>query len=286
MNNIPFSVNNITERNDSMKREKIRGYGSTQKSVTFKDNLKIFGLCIACIAVIGITFLISGAIRTGDGEKTQVSQKSSESTDTEDVEEVEYISATEKEADNSPKEEQKSENSSEAGQEKPREAEVRVSEVSETVNEDDIYGTESVVSADAGAVILSAPLSGKLLKGHSTAELVYSKTLEDWRIHNGIDIGAKKGATVCSAAKGTVEDVSEDIMYGYTVVVNHGNNIKTVYCNLTGTDMVKIGESVEKGEPIGQVGSSAICETLDESHLHFEVIVDGKQINPLNYFSL
>ena len=124
------------------------------------------------------------------------------------------------------------------------------------------------------------------MKGQSATELMYSKTLEDWRIHNGTDIAAKIGTTVCAASDGVIEEAKKDIMYGYTIIIDHGNNIKSIYCNLTGTAMVQKGKTVERGEPIGMVGDSAICETSDEAHLHFEITVDGNYVNPLTYFEI
>ena len=70
-----------------MKRERVRGYGNAKRPVTFKDNIIVFGLCIACAAVIGITFYISNINRSSD-EKTQVSRSNSENNLTEDYEDV------------------------------------------------------------------------------------------------------------------------------------------------------------------------------------------------------
>ncbi len=256
-----------TERKDFMKRERVRGYGNTKRPVTFKDNIIVFGLCIACVAVIGITFYISNINRSSD-EKTQVSRSNSENNLTEDYEDVtDPVIEDESEVYVPP-------------------ADTTVEDNSKAVNEDEIYGTEPVVSADTKAVTFSAPLKGKLMKGQSATELMYSKTLEDWRIHNGTDIAAKIGTTVCAASDGVIEEAKKDIMYGYTIIIDHGNNIKSIYCNLTGTAMVQKGKTVERGEPIGMVGDSAICETSDEAHLHFEITVDGNYVNPLTYFEI
>lgn len=262
-----------------MKPQKIRGYGNAKPSVSFKDSFKVLGLCLACVAVIGATVYLSGMNRQKGKEKTQISSTRYE--DSENIKETaDYENDDTAEiSDAAPVQSEEP---------KPAAAEVTSNEKTDVVavNEDDIYGTEPVVSADAKAVKLSAPLKGKLLKGQSNTELVYSKTLDDWRLHSGIDIGAKMGATVCASADGVVEDARKDIRFGYTIVISHGDNLKTVYCNLTGTDMVKVGMDVTKGDPIGMVGDSAICETSDEAHLHFEVILNGEYVNPLDYFSI
>lgn len=258
-----------------MKHERVRGYGTYKNSVSLKDTLIVLGLCFACIGVIAATLYVSGTRRENGGDEIQISTESKKTSAPENVD-------TEKSEDDKGAD-VKISNSAANVLEKPPEIQ---QEETAPVNEDEIYGTESVVQAASAAVNLAAPLRGTVLKGQSSTELMYSKTLEDWRLHNGIDIAADVGATVCSAADGVVEDAFKDVRFGYTIVISHGENLKTVYSNLTGTKMVKIGKDIAKGDPIGMVGESAICESLDESHLHFEVILDGEYVNPLDYFSL
>ena len=128
------------------------------------------------------------------------------------------------------------------------------------------------------------PVDGEIIKPHSETELSYSKTMEDWRLHRGIDISASIGTTVKAAASGEVSECYTDTAYGVTVVIDHGNGLFSKYCNLASDKMVEIGQTVEKGTAIGVVGDTAEFEVADKAHLHFEVIKDGNGVDPEEYF--
>ncbi|MGI5854030.1 MAG: M23 family metallopeptidase [Bacillota bacterium] len=67
--------------------------------------------------------------------------------------------------------------------------------------------------------------------------------------------------------------------YGLSIVVDHGGGLKTRYAHLSKI-YVKVGQKVKTGEKIGAVGSTG---NSTGPHLHFEVIKNGKTVNPLNY---
>jgi len=99
----------------------------------------------------------------------------------------------------------------------------------------------------------------------------------DMRQHNGIDIGARHGATVVAADSGTVITSTYNSSYGNYIVISHGNGITTLYAHLSSRS-VSSGSSVSKGQQIGLVGSTGISTG---PHLHFEVSVNGTRVNPL-----
>ena len=134
---------------------------------------------------------------------------------------------------------------------------------------------------------LSSPTAGEMVKGHSHDTPVFSDTLEEWRVHTGIDISAEDGAPVVAAADGMVSAIYDDPMLGRTVEITHTQNIKTVYSNLTVEDaaFISVGDYVERGDRIGTVGDTSISELADESHLHFEVKLADQAVNPLDYMS-
>ena len=72
-----------------------------------------------------------------------------------------------------------------------------------------------------------------MLKGHSGKGLVYSKTLDQYMVHKGIDIGGRLDAQVKAVADGTGTKVFTDDTMGITIVIDHGNDISTVYSNLS-----------------------------------------------------
>lgn len=124
------------------------------------------------------------------------------------------------------------------------------------------------------------PVEGETIKEYSMDKVIYSKTLDMWKTHDGIDIGASIGAEVKACEKGTVERVYQDTLYGYSVLINHQNGIKTIYRNLDNEILVKEKDEVNKGDIIGRVGRTANSECKDDSHLHFEVVQNSQIVNP------
>ncbi len=109
---------------------------------------------------------------------------------------------------------------------------------------------------------------------------VYSRTLEDWRSHNGIDIAASEGEKVVCSAAGIVEDVYFDTFLGYTISISHTGGTKTLYANLSGDVTVAPGQTVSEGELIGYAGSTASSESEEDAHIHFEITRDNKYLDP------
>lgn len=130
-------------------------------------------------------------------------------------------------------------------------------------------------------MVLVPPLTGKVINGFSNDELVKNKTMNDWRVHNGVDIVAPQGAQVKAIADGEVVRVYFDSMMGQCVEIEHQNNLSSVYCGLNKNVNVKEGEIVEAGKIIGAVGDTAIGETALGPHLHLEMFENGSKIDPL-----
>lgn len=104
--------------------------------------------------------------------------------------------------------------------------------------------------------------------------------------HKGLDITTSRasGHVIVAAASGTVEIAgSTGNSYGLQVLINHGNGIKTRYAHcLSGSIVVRPGQYVSAGQKIAKIGSTG---NSTGPHLHFEVIVNGRFVNPLNYVS-
>lgn len=128
-----------------------------------------------------------------------------------------------------------------------------------------------------------SPVSGEIIKDYAEDTLVYSKTLDEWGTHFGIDIKASKTTIVKASEKGVIEKINTDPRYGNSITINHGNGFKTVYSSLLVSDFFEVGEEVEKGDSIGTVGDSASFEIADDAHLHFEMYKDGVNVNPTLY---
>ncbi len=129
--------------------------------------------------------------------------------------------------------------------------------------------------------ILSATPAIRPVKGMLTSGFGYRISpftgLRDF--HEGMDIAAKTGTPVKVSADGTVTFAGEKGFLGNTVIVDHGRGIVTRYGHLSKI-LKKPGDSVKRGDIIGEVGSTG---RSTGSHLHYEVLVKGVPVNPLNY---
>ena len=97
--------------------------------------------------------------------------------------------------------------------------------------------------------------------------------------HTGVDISASYGTPIRAAASGRVIFAGWYGGYGNMIIIDHGGNISTVYGHLSRI-AVRSGEEVSEGDIIGYVGSTGLSTG---PHLHFEVRVNGKPVDPMNW---
>ena len=124
------------------------------------------------------------------------------------------------------------------------------------------------------------PVEGEISAVYSIDNLQYSNTLQEWITHRGIDIKADKTTVVKASKSGTIKYIKEDPRYGLSITIEHSDGFQTVYSSLLSTEFVKEGDKVEQGQSIGTVGNSAVFESAEGSHLHFEILKDGEYVNP------
>lgn len=106
----------------------------------------------------------------------------------------------------------------------------------------------------------------------------FYKTME---MHNGIDLLAALGTEVIASANGVVTDISRsDRGRGNQIVIEHWGGYKTVYSHL-GDILVRKSQQVKQGSVIARVGNSGLSFA---PHLHYEVHLDGKPVEPVNFF--
>lgn len=138
------------------------------------------------------------------------------------------------------------------------------------------------VAPKATSSLLFAPVQGSVLLPYAEDTLVYSKTLDQWMSHIGLDIEAETGTPVLSVASGTVERVENDPLMGYRIVVKHDkDDMTSVYANLNQLPDLLAGTKVKAGDELGSVGSSAIVESAEPPHLHFELYIGSKPVDPV-----
>lgn len=141
-------------------------------------------------------------------------------------------------------------------------------------------------NVNSGLPAFSLPVSGTLTNKHDPELQVFSPTMQDYRVHLGVDIQTAENAPVYAAADGTVSKIWVDTLMGYCVAVKHSGNCVTVYKNLSATlpEGIAEGVAVRSGQLIATVGNSAMVEVADEPHLHFEMTVSDLAVDPLEYF--
>ncbi len=99
------------------------------------------------------------------------------------------------------------------------------------------------------------------------------------RPHPGLDISALAGTPILASAAGTVTYAGTKAGYGKTVEIDHGFGYKTRYAH-AGSIEVKRGQRVRRGDLLGEVGKTGLATA---PHLHYEVLIDGRQVNPRKY---
>lgn len=144
---------------------------------------------------------------------------------------------------------------------------------------------EKPISSKMAKVTMLKPVQGDaIICDYAQDELIYSSTLKEWRTHPGIDIECPLGSEVRAVTDGLVQSIEEDPLMGITITIDHGEGLLTKYANLSTKDMVQVGQKVAGGQVISGVGRTAAAEILDPPHLHFEVMVDGKHVDPNKFF--
>lgn len=159
-----------------------------------------------------------------------------------------------------------------------------INEVQEKINEPDetidpIEVIETLAKPNKNDKFLF-PTSGEIGMDFSNDKLIFSSTLEEWIVHNGIDIINDKGTPVYATKDGKIEKMYEDIKYGYTITISHDNGYITKYSGIAKNDSLKLGDSVKKGDLISKISEAHGFEMDEGSHLHFEVLKDGAYIKP------
>ncbi|MBQ8343333.1 MAG: M23 family metallopeptidase [Clostridia bacterium] len=114
-----------------------------------------------------------------------------------------------------------------------------------------------------------------------------SQTLGWYYVHEGVDFTAAAGTEVLAADDGVVESVyKDDLLLGTEIVISHGDGLKTLYRFVTETDGLTVGKTVKKGDVIATVAEPTGNEYKDGAHLHFEVLENGKSVDPTKYLTL
>ncbi len=109
----------------------------------------------------------------------------------------------------------------------------------------------------------------------------YNQTLDCYYHHEGVDFQTEAGTPVLAVKSGVVESIySGDVLKGTEIVLDHGNGLKTVYRFVNAVEGIAVGDKVEQGDMIAVVAEATGDEYKDGAHLHFEILENGKTVDP------
>lgn len=203
-----------------------------------------------------------------------------------DENELDELAMTEEETEDMTQEEtedmtQEDSNSSENNEE--NKGKILVEEPTPELADND--NSETVEASSNEGLVMSWPAQGQLGMGYAVETLTYSKTLEHFTTHHGIDIIAEKNTPVKAVLAGEIVEILTDSRLGITISINHENGLITRYSNLCTDAMVNVGDKVTQGQTISGVGTSSIFESAEDPHLHFEVLLNGTSVDPMKYLA-
>lgn len=125
------------------------------------------------------------------------------------------------------------------------------------------------------------PLYNKdMIRLHTTFGNRFHPLLRIWRDHRGLDMTAPKGAPVFATGDGVVSRADYSETYGLVIYIDHGYGYETRYAHLLKYEL-KLGQEVKRGQLVGYVGTTGQSEAY---HLHYEVLHNGTQVNPIYFF--
>jgi len=124
------------------------------------------------------------------------------------------------------------------------------------------------------------PLEGDF-KVHSGFGKRFHPIFKKRQFHSGIDFRAPIGTPILATANGEVLEAGKKGNHGIRILLQHDDEFKTMYSHLSELK-VKVGDEIKIGDIIGLVGSTGASTG---PHLHYEVIKDGKKVNPEEYFN-
>lgn len=162
-------------------------------------------------------------------------------------------------------------------------------ETEKTVKPEDTKPEETPVEPPAPVKpTFMSPVSGIVIKGYSDTVPVFSETMNDYRVHGGVDIAGEEGEAVLSAADGKIGAIWNDPLMGTCLTVVHDAGFVTTYKGLNEIlpEGIAQGVEVKAGQPVGAIGDTALIEVAEEPHIHFEMTEGGVAVNPLDHVAI
>lgn len=249
----------------------------------------MIALCLCLLSLSGIFGMYRYRNSQNHLPETPVKQEAAEQEPTEEPEkEAASSKGTIAKAGTEEKEKDEAKIETEEDINKIGEAELAQTELAQT--EEAVPEEQPKKQADAPASLLSFadnsklmwPVDGNVILNYSMDKSIYFETLNQYKYHPAIVIGAEEGTEVWCAARGEVSDIRVDEETGTTLTMALGSGYEAVYGQLKEL-AVKEGDMVDAGALIGYVSEPTKYYTVEGSNLYFQLLKDGNPVDPMSY---
>jgi len=142
--------------------------------------------------------------------------------------------------------------------------------------------TEKIIVVKTEDYVL--PAGKEIVKDYSNFVAVKSETMDDWRVHNGVDFKAEVGDEIKAIRSGAVLAIYNSSLWGTIIEIDHGAGVTGRYCGLDEKCNVTVNDVVEQGQVIGKIGEIPV-EKAEGPHLHLEIMQDGRITDPVELFT-
>lgn len=146
--------------------------------------------------------------------------------------------------------------------------------------------TSEVISSEAISFsandVLDWPIEGNVILNYSMEQSIYFATLDQYKYNPAIIISGNVGDEVRAAATGRVTSIKVDTQTGVTVTMDLGNGYEMI-CGQLENLRVREGDTVQKGSVIGVVAEPSKYYVVEGPNVYFQMLKDGKPVNPLEY---
>lgn len=126
------------------------------------------------------------------------------------------------------------------------------------------------------------PVLGEVVLPYSMEHIIYHKTLNTFRVSDGVLLSAKEGDNVVCAADGIITEIIEDDMHGNCIVMAVGDDYRIIYGQMSKTEH-KVGDSLKEGDVLGTIAKPTKYYSLEGAHLYLKMVKGEEPVNPMLY---
>lgn len=268
------------------------------KAKSRRDKAGFYIAFSLCLAAVGLSVWsaysgVTGYFKDNSPSETEIHEQ--ESTEKVDKNLVDITEETETDAPENTEDaveyvesdetSETQENYEGVNQEEPETSQTSESSLEETAEQETTDEEEDISQEDIVETILRVnknlgfPTESKVIGKMFSENMVYDSTMRDYRAHLGTDFPCESGEKIISMCDGTVEDIYTNEMMGTVVKVSSGE-FSILYCGLSEDVSVSSGDQVSKEQELG-TAFGVPCEAGDGCHIHVEIIVRNRYIDPL-----